>query len=153
MKMKSLPKVVNKLPIYLLLIVLFGITFFVLTGKFKLEVVNVSADSSEVANYIKVATLEDQKVADILTSPTNIGFVASPWCSNCNVLSIELKSFLKKNPNYKVYEFDLDSSRALLRDIAADSAPTLIIPGSTQFEVKTNITLQDLKDTILTELN
>src|SRR5689334_17812913 len=126
--MKNVPKFVNKLPIYLLLIVLFGISFFILTGKFKLEVVNVSADSSEVSNYIKVTTLENQTINEILTSPTNIGFVASPWCSNCDVLTIELKSFLQKNPTYKVYEFDLDSSRALLRDISADSAPAIIIP-------------------------
>ncbi|MFS8130644.1 MAG: thioredoxin domain-containing protein [Candidatus Dojkabacteria bacterium] len=149
--MKIVPKVVNKLPIYLLIIILFGVAFFVLTGKFKLEVVNVSANTSDVSNYIKVTTLENQTIGEILTSPTDIGLVASPWCSNCNVLTIELKNFLQKNPTYKVYEFDLDSSRSLLRDISADSTPTLIIPRSTQFEVKPNITLQDLKDTILTE--
>ncbi len=151
--MKSVPKVVNKLPLYLVLIVLIGITFFILTGKFKLEVVNVSADSSSVTNYIKLTTLDDQKVSDILNNPKIIGFVTSTWCSNCDVLRIELKNFLQDHPAYKVYEFDLDSDRGILNDISADSTPTLIIPTSTQFEVKTNISLQDLKDLILTELS
>jgi len=151
--MKSVPKVVNKLPMYLVLIVLLGVTFFILTGKFKLEVVNVSADSSDISNYINLTTLEDQTINDILTTPKTLGFVASPWCSNCNVLTIELKNFLQTHTDYKVYEFDLDSDRSLLRDISADSAPTLVIPTSTQFEVKPNISLQDLKDIILTEFN
>lgn len=151
--MRSVPKVVNKLPLYLVLIILFGVTFFVLTGKFKLEVVNVSADTSEISNYIQLSTLPDQEIKDILTSKQTIGFVAASWCSNCNVLTIELKDFLKLHPEYKVYEFDLDNSRSILSTISADSAPTVIIPTETQFEVRKNITKQDLDDIILTEFN
>ncbi|MEO6728600.1 MAG: thioredoxin family protein [Candidatus Dojkabacteria bacterium] len=150
--MKRVPKVVNKLPMYLVLIVLFGVAFFILTGKFKLEVINVSADTSDIPNYVKLTTFEDQTISEILTTPKTLGFVTSPWCSNCNLLTIELKDFLKEHSDYKVYEFDLDSDRSLLREISADSTPTLIIPTSSQFEVKSNISLQDLKDIILTEL-
>ena len=151
--MRNVPKVVNKLPIYLVLVLLIGVTFFILTGKFKLEVVNVSADSSEVPNYLKVTTLEGQTISDVLTDETSLGFVSSGWCSNCNLLTIELKDFLLANPNYKVYEFDLDSSRTLLREISAESAPSLIIPSSSQFNVLANLTIQDLKDILLTEFS
>lgn len=151
--MKSVPKVVNKLPIYLVLVVLIGVTFFILTGKFKLEVVNVSADSTAIPNYIRLTTLEDQTIDEILTTRKTIGFVSAQWCSNCEVLSIELKDFLKARSDFKVYEFDLDTDRTLLREIEADTTPTLILPATGQYNVRSNISLQDLDDIILTELS
>ncbi|MEP7104181.1 MAG: hypothetical protein ABI721_05750 [Candidatus Dojkabacteria bacterium] len=151
--MRKIPKIVNKLPIYLVLILVCGFVFFILTGKFKLEVVNVSANSSEVTNYLKLSTLDGQSLNNILTAQKTIGFVSSSYCSNCDVVTITLKDFLSKNPDYKVYEFDLDSSRSALRDIGVETAPSLLTKNTSQLEIRQNISVQDLKDILLTEFS
>ena len=83
--MRPVPKVVNKIPLYLFLLLLVGIFTFLITGNFKLQVVNVYADPETPSTNFSEYTAHDLvTLKDLIKDDKTIVLVKSSWCSNCN---------------------------------------------------------------------
>lgn len=151
--MKKVPKLVNKIPLYIFLVICIAIIALFLTGKFKFQVVNVSAEHSEsTENFIEYSIQNLKTVGDLIKNDKTIVLISSSWCSNCSYMRDQLKNFATKNVDFKVYELDLDEFRSVLTNNNIDSAPTIVRTISGKLQIQQNISISDFNDLVNRDL-
>jgi hypothetical protein len=151
--MRPVPKVVNKIPLYLFLLLLVGIFTFLITGNFKLQVVNVYADPETPSTNFSEYTAHDLvTLKDLIKDDKTIVLVKSSWCSNCNYMEVELKNFLTNHQDFKGYMLDLDEYRNILLAAEIDQAPTIVRTISGELFIQQSISISEFNDLIDREL-
>lgn len=151
--MKKVPKIVNKIPLYIILVLIIAVTAIFLTGKLKLQVVNVSAGpETSSTSYEIYSGPEFASLKDIIKDDKTIVLIKSSWCSNCSYMEVELKQFISTHTEFKVIEIDLDTYRNDLLNDTIDQAPTIVRTISSELFIQQGISISDFNDLVDREL-
>lgn len=136
-------------------IALLGILFF--KDQVKITVVNSFSETyADSENYHVLEPIENQSQSFqelAIEGKKTFIFVTSNWCSLCDALAVKLKENTKMNPDYIVYEADIDQYRSELGKFQVTSSPSLILLNGENYKILNDLSFSDLEQVLSTELN
>ena len=142
---------------YAAIFIIVGVIGFLLTkDQLKVTVVNSFSEAyADNLNYHELSSADKSIVSFkelAVEGKKTFIFVSSNWCSICDAVALKLREKSVENPDYIVYEADIDEFRTQLNEFKISNTPKLILVNKDSYKIIENVRYDNLEQLLATEI-